>query len=125
MLHFKGMTIGALGNGRVLLMRNDFNLFQRAKVLVFAVVLALIDRAFDAHVCITIFHNIPSLIYIWDDVPETSMYKERAFYSSSVIGSTSSKSVTVSSDFSKRESNQLPIMREMIPLMLSSSVERT
>ena len=63
-LNLKGVAVGALRNRGVLLVGDDLDAVERAEVLVGAVVLALVDGAFDAHVCVgVVFHDfyLPSI----------------------------------------------------------------
>lgn len=50
------MTVGALSNSRVFLMSYYLDFFKRAVILVRAVMLALVDSAFDTHICF-VFHS--------------------------------------------------------------------
>ena len=54
-LDLKRVAVGALRG--VLLVGDDLDAVERAEVLVGAVVLALVDGAFDAHVCSVVFHG--------------------------------------------------------------------
>ena len=57
-LSLKGMTIGTLRNRGILLVCNYRDLVERTVVLILAVMLTLIYRAFDAHVGLIILHDI-------------------------------------------------------------------
>ncbi len=57
------MTIGTLGKGGVLLVGNHLNAFERAVVLVVAMMLALVNCAFNAHICVVFHKTILSYIY--------------------------------------------------------------
>ena len=56
-LNLKRVAVGALRDRGVLLVGDDLDAVERAEVLVGAVVLALVDGAFDAHVCSVVFHG--------------------------------------------------------------------
>ena len=55
-LDLKRVAVGALRDGGILLVGNDLDTIERAEVLIRAVMLALVDGAFDAHVCF-VFHD--------------------------------------------------------------------
>ena len=55
-LDLKGVAVGALRNRGVLLVGDDLDAVERAEVLVCAVMLALVDGAFDAHIGL-VFHG--------------------------------------------------------------------
>lgn len=61
-LGFKGMAVRALSECRILLMCNHFDLIERTIILVLTVMLALVDGAFNAHICLVILHicNLPN-----------------------------------------------------------------
>ena len=50
------MTVGALRHGRIFFMCGDLDAFERTEVLIAAVMLALIYRTFNAHICFAIVH---------------------------------------------------------------------
>ena len=56
-LDLKGVAVGALRNRGVLLVGDDLDAVERAEVLVCAVMLALVDGAFDAHIGLVVFHG--------------------------------------------------------------------
>ena len=56
MFEFKRFTVGALIHGWVEFMGADGNAVERAVVLILAMVSTLLNRTFNALVCVTLFH---------------------------------------------------------------------
>ena len=61
-LRLKRMTVGALSNGGIFLVRYDLDLVKRAIVLVHTMMLALVYGALDTHVSVmVVLHDFPFL----------------------------------------------------------------